>query len=91
MVVSIAAFVLGASFIVFVVNMVNAWVRGPAAEANPWGARTLEWQTSSPPPHENFAHPPVVTGMPYDYGIPGSVHATFGSETRPAHGTAGDD
>ena len=49
----------------------------PLAEANPWQARTLEWQTSSPPPLENFPTPPVVTGHPYDYGVPGSVHGVF--------------
>ncbi|HEX2251800.1 MAG TPA: cytochrome c oxidase subunit I [Thermoanaerobaculia bacterium] len=34
---------------------------------NPWGATGLEWQTSSPPPTENFLTPPVVTTEPYDY------------------------
>lgn len=29
---------------------------------DPWGARTLEWATSSPPPFYNFAHEPVVDG-----------------------------
>jgi cytochrome c oxidase subunit 1 len=40
---------------------------GKRAEPNPWGATGLEWQTSSPPPKDNFAEPPVVTGPPYDY------------------------
>jgi cytochrome c oxidase subunit 1 len=40
---------------------------GPAAEANPWRARGLEWQTLSPPPTENFAATPIVTGEAYDY------------------------
>ncbi|PFG73674.1 cytochrome c oxidase subunit I [Tepidiforma thermophila] len=75
--ISLAGFFLGASFLVFIWNMVYSWVRGPVAEANPWQARTLEWQTSSPPPHENFPVPPVVSGGPYDYGVPGSKHATF--------------
>ncbi|MCH8063562.1 MAG: hypothetical protein IH861_13790 [Chloroflexi bacterium] len=75
--VSIASLVLGLSFVVFVYNFVVSWVRGPVAEANPWRAKTLEWQTSSPPPLENFEQPPVVTDDPYGYGVPGSVHATF--------------
>ncbi len=75
LIISIAAFALGASFLVFVYNMVVSWVRGPVAEANPWRARTLEWQTSSPPPIENFPAPPVVRGHPYEYGVPGAVHA----------------
>ncbi|MBI4288218.1 MAG: cbb3-type cytochrome c oxidase subunit I [Chloroflexi bacterium] len=78
MFVSIAAFVLGAGFLVFAFNLVYSWVRGPAAEANPWRARTLEWQTLSPPPEENFHAPPVVSDDPYGYGIPGSIHAVIG-------------
>lgn len=85
--ISLAAFFLGASFLVFIWNMVYSWVRGPVAEANPWQVRTLEWQTTSPPPHENFPAPPVVRGGPYDYGVPGSIHATFPS--APSAGFAG--
>jgi cytochrome c oxidase subunit 1 len=73
--ISAMAFVLGASVVVFLYNLVAAWVRGPVAGANPWRARTLEWQTASPPPEGNFVHPPQVVGDPYDYGVPGAVHA----------------
>jgi len=46
-----------------------AWslVWGRKAPANPWGATGLEWQTSSPPPKENFRTPPVVRTGPYEY------------------------
>jgi len=30
---------------------------------DPWGGRTLEWSTSSPPPFYNFAHTPVVKDL----------------------------
>jgi cytochrome c oxidase subunit 1 len=40
---------------------------GRLAGNNPWKATGLEWQTPSPPPHENFATPPVVTAPPYQY------------------------
>ncbi len=76
--VSVAAFLLGLSFIVFIYNMVASWIRGPQAAANPWRARTLEWQLPSPPPEANFPHPPQVVGHPYDYGMPGAVHAVMG-------------
>jgi cytochrome c oxidase subunit 1 len=89
LVVSLAAFVLGASFLVFVYNMVYSWVRGPMASPNPWNARTLEWQTSSPPPVENFPIPPVVTADPYGYGEADSEHARVGPVTGPT--PAGDD
>jgi cytochrome c oxidase subunit 1 len=85
--VTLAAWALGASFFVFIYNMVASRVRGPVAGDNPWQARTLEWQTSSPPIEHNFHHMPQVTGHPYDYGIPDSVHADVGT---PAPAPAGD-
>ena len=39
---------------------------GRKAPSNPWGAVTLEWQCTSPPPFYNFARPPLV-GDPYDF------------------------
>jgi cytochrome c oxidase subunit I len=40
---------------------------GAKAGPNPWGASGLEWQTSSPPPVENFTTPPQLPPKPYDY------------------------
>ncbi len=86
-VISIMAFCLGASFIVFVVNMLYSIVWGPKAAADPWHARTLEWQVSSPPPLENFPAIPVVSGYPYDYGVRGApAHAVI-----PIAGGSGED
>lgn len=34
---------------------------------NPWAAKGLEWQTSSPPIKENFPAPVEVPKVPYDY------------------------
>jgi cytochrome c oxidase subunit I len=42
-------------------------VWGRRAGNNPWAATGLEWQTSSPPPRDNFANPPVVETGPYQY------------------------
>jgi cytochrome c oxidase subunit 1 len=85
--ISVAAFVLGSSFILFVWNMVKSLWHGEPAPANPWQARTLEWQTSSPPPIENFERPPVVVGGAYDYGRRNAQpHALFG----PAGASDGD-
>ncbi len=79
--VSMASFVLGAGFLLFVYNMVVSWVRGPKAGPNPWGATTLEWMTSSPPPLENFTHPPRVLADPYGYGEKDApAHAVVGAE-----------
>ena len=68
--VSIAAFVLGASMLLFAYNALRSAKRGRIAGPNPWGARTLEWMIPSPPPYYNFAEIPIVLSGPYDYGKP---------------------
>jgi cytochrome c oxidase subunit 1 len=40
---------------------------GQRAPANPWGAKGLEWETTSPPPTDNFAVQPVVNEPAYNY------------------------
>jgi cytochrome c oxidase subunit 1 len=40
---------------------------GEKAGSNPWGAKGLEWETTSPPPTFNFDKQPVVTEEPYAY------------------------
>ncbi|HWE95818.1 MAG TPA: cbb3-type cytochrome c oxidase subunit I [Tepidisphaeraceae bacterium] len=40
---------------------------GRLAGPNPWRATGLEWQTTSPPPKDNFEKMPVVTEEPYAY------------------------
>ena len=37
------------------------------APANPWGGKTMEWLTQSPPITENFEGQPVATHGPYDF------------------------
>jgi cytochrome c oxidase subunit I len=75
--ISISSFLLGASMLVFVYNLVASWRGGPRASANPWRSLTLEWQVSSPPPVFNFDRVPTVVGGPYEYGVPGAVHGIF--------------
>ena len=64
--VSIFAYLFGATFIIFLWNIIYSLVKGEKASDNPWEAYTLEWATSSPPPIENFDSPPVVTETPYE-------------------------
>ena len=58
------AFLLGGGLLIAALTLLHSLFRGAKAPANPWGAATLEWQCSSPPPHNNFDDPPTV-GDPY--------------------------
>jgi cytochrome c oxidase subunit 1 len=68
--VSVSAFLLGGSMLVFLVNIImsTAFWR-ERAPANPWRSRSLEWQLPSPPLPQNFERIPVVLSGAYDYGI----------------------
>ena len=66
--ISTVSYLMVIGMVVFLYNMIRSARKGPLAGANPWDARTLEWQVASPPPHENFAAIPHVTSSPYDYG-----------------------
>jgi len=71
--VSISAFCLGGSILIFVINFVwSTVIARVREEGNPWRSRGLEWQVSSPPPPGNFAQVPVVLSGPYEYGTPGA-------------------
>jgi cytochrome c oxidase subunit I len=68
--VSISAFCIGLSMLIFLWNAVRSWliVREPA-EMNPWGSRSAEWQVPSPPPVYDFERFPVFDNDPYPYGV----------------------
>jgi cytochrome c oxidase subunit 1 len=68
--ISICSFILGASFLIFIYNAFWSLANGEKAPANPWGGRSLEWATNSPPGHGNFVRTPVVTANPYDFHQP---------------------
>jgi cytochrome c oxidase subunit I len=59
---TVGAFVMAASVIVFLVNVVMSFRRGAVAGDNPWNAWTLEWATTSPPSPHNFERVPPVRG-----------------------------
>jgi cytochrome c oxidase subunit 1 len=89
LIVSIASFVLGLSTLIFAYNMIASARHGRRAPANPWRALTIEWQVSSPPPVFNFDAIPSVVGGPYEYGVPGAVHAVFEPPRTPEPVPAG--
>jgi len=76
-----SAVVLGVVQVFFIVNLFWSLARGRRTNDNPWEATTLEWTTSSPPPHTNFTATPVVCRGPYDYSLPGAA-ADFTPQTE---------
>jgi cytochrome c oxidase subunit 1 len=69
-VITVSAFLLGASQIFFLYNFIVSLFAGKKADINPWLANTLEWTAPSPPPHGNFVTTPVVYRGPYEYSSP---------------------
>ena len=65
---SLGAFLLGMSTLPFIVNVITSLFMGKKVTDNPWQATGLEWQTTSPPPVENFEVIPLVHREPYGYG-----------------------
>jgi cytochrome c oxidase subunit I len=63
------AFLLGASVILALGNLLVSLRYGPRASENPWDSRSYEWLTSSPPPSHNYAETPVFDAGPYDYDL----------------------
>ena len=71
--VSIAAIITIVAQLIFYFNVVWSVFKGAKAPDNPWEATTLEWITSSPPPHDNFAGVlPTVYHGPYEFAVPGA-------------------
>jgi cytochrome c oxidase subunit I len=65
---TVGAYMIGTGFVIALIGVVKALIeKQPPVGDNPWGAKTLEWTTQSPPPHENFHQTPVVTAGPYEY------------------------
>jgi cytochrome c oxidase subunit 1 len=62
MLATIGAFTIALSVVVFLVNVTRSLLVGTDAGADPWGAETLEWGTTSPPPQYNFDPQPAVNG-----------------------------
>lgn len=64
---SIGAYVLGVGMFMILFYLIHSLIWGKRAGANPWGAKTLEWQTASPPIEHNFHGNPICTHGPYDF------------------------
>jgi cytochrome c oxidase subunit I len=58
---TIGSFIMGVAILIFLVNAIRSWRKGPRVGGDPWVADTLEWYTTSPPPVHNFDRLPYVT------------------------------
>jgi cytochrome c oxidase subunit 1 len=62
---TVGSWVVALGLLAFAANVALTFLRTPDAGPDPWDAQTLEWATSSPPPHGNFATlPPVRSAQP---------------------------
>jgi cytochrome c oxidase subunit 1 len=75
---TLGAYVLGLGFMLTACYLAYSWKKGRKAPTNPWGATTLEWQCTSPPPYYNFEKEPLVNRGPYD----GFASLKFDKETQ---------
>jgi cytochrome c oxidase subunit 1 len=68
---TMGASILGLGYLLPMIYLPWSWFKGEPAGDNPWGAKGLEWETTSPPPTFNFDEDnmPEVTEEAYAYVI----------------------
>jgi cytochrome c oxidase subunit I len=85
---TLGAYILFISVCFLLWNFWVSWRKPIPAGDNPWDGQTLEWATSSPPPHHNFYElPPIRSERPVwdaNYGEPakGDVEGPTGITVR---------
>ncbi len=68
---TIGAFANGLGYALAILNLAYTALFGKTkAGRNPYNSLSLEWQTDSPPIHDNFEVTPIVTDWTYGYGEP---------------------
>ena len=92
MVSTVGAFIIAASFLIFIHNAFRSLRKGKRASNDPWDGRTLEWSIPSPPPVHNFDEIPTVHSRDAHweakYGNEehgGPVPVAGGAESEAAH------
>jgi cytochrome c oxidase subunit 1 len=64
---TVGAMLLGFSVLAIFIYLIRSISKGEPAGDNPWGALTMEWETTSPPDTHNFKNTPDLKHGPYDY------------------------
>jgi len=85
LVMTIAAYLIAISVLIFLYNIFVSIKHGEVATGNVWNSRSPEWQVPSPMPVHNYDRPFEVIGEPYDYGLPGSVYVKFEDKKSKSH------
>ncbi|MEE8134950.1 MAG: cbb3-type cytochrome c oxidase subunit I, partial [Gemmatimonadales bacterium] len=85
--ISISAFLLMGSQLIFALNFIISWFKGEKAPMNPWNDNGLEWTVPSPPAHGNFTETPTVYRPPYEFSSP-LVEEDFLPQDRKLDGDA---
>jgi cytochrome c oxidase subunit I len=67
---TLGAYLLGAALVLTLVYLLVSLRWGKRAPANPWGSRSFEWRSPSPPPVHNFVVPFDPAQGPYAYDEP---------------------
>ena len=67
--VTYGAFILAVGFLIILISWLHSLFAGKPAPDNPWGSKSLEWTTKSPPGPGNWAEIPNCENFdPYGYG-----------------------
>jgi cytochrome c oxidase subunit 1 len=90
-IVSLGAYFLAGSILLFLYNVGVSLKRGKIAGDNPWDAPSLEWSISSPPPVYNFKDIPNIDhrdplwaekyGLNHEEGDEDEIEVTFAGKT----------
>ena len=83
---TVGSWVIGLGFSIMLFYLLKSLgKKGVIAPKNPWGGRSLEWITQTPPVMENFDYTPVVIHGPYDFHKP-IAEFEYGIEGSDSHG-----
>ena len=58
--ITVTAIIFGLAQLIFVYNVWYSYRNGEEAGDDPWNGWSLEWATSSPPPHNSFTEIPTL-------------------------------
>ena len=85
---AVGALIILVGILGFVMSIVMAIIRRDKLRdvtGDPWGGRTLEWSTASPPPDYNFAFTPVVHDLDAWYDMKDRGYQRPQAGYRPIH------